>query len=1372
MVLNKRLILAGIVALIGLGFGFGVEAQSFNLWQLDQDYYIPNFENIRLGSSTDERIFDLNASTADIVTLTISGISGSTQCLTADSNGLVSGTGSACGAGGGGVGGGAFTTTTESGITIIYPTEISADVIWGSDATGTAEFWWDESANLLTLTGDLTVAGPTILATTTVNKNFSISADGSTPANPRVGAFSDLSAGEYVRFEFGDEHNAFANGYANDLQIYSYWALELVGGRQNYNAGFYGLPPNKITDAGVIIRSDTAGVGNDPSSTLPVTTFVVQATSTQWANLIALKDSDGSVMSVVDSSGRFNIGTGVTSTDYLQVVGGAKFDNATSTNSFNVNNNFMVDSSGNIVVDGTALFNGVITADDDLTFNDEILPGGSLCTNNQILRKTGADDWRCADEAAATVLDYFLSNVDSGFTDTNIMYDSEQGQAESSHASSTLPEGDDQLLFTFMTASTSTVPSFLLPGVYDIHAHFDRTGGNRTTTLYWTLTASSTDDTQTVLMTSEDSAEITNTKAAFTFHAVLAIEIDLTTGDRLVLKIYGDLGSGANTEITIFYDGDTDSHLAILTTSEVFNAIYLRQDGTKELTANWNAGSFDITASTFIGALTGNADTATALAANGGNCSAGNSPLGVDTLAAVENCFDVWTEAENTSADYLTRADFYSTTTEEIAEGGTNFYYSTQLFAGDLNSTDTDALSEGSNNFYYTEARWNSSMNGTGTLDVDIVGDVTGALTGNAQTATALAADPNDCAGSGWFAKGIVANGSSTCALIVDADIPDDITLTEFDPNVDTHGEIIAIIDNTATDVGTGVWTFAGITLAANENITLGGQTLNHDGTDFVFNDTISASTGSKIGNLTLGDGSITDSGGAISFNDENLISTGNATFTALALSGLTNCDTIDTDGVGNFVCGSDADSGGGGGENFFTWNEAGGYIYPSTTTDYLVIDAGSMGIGTTTINFSLNDASSTVAIGGYRGELGDFSTVVGYKAGQSLVDSVGGITAFGYQALKNNSSGWGENSAFGVSALRSVTSGDINTGIGWAVGQGITTGSRNVIVGGDTYPSNATGTRNTVMGVLALRVNKYGDDNVAIGESALGGLINGSNNVAIGSDAASGTDATFSNSVVIGANAGKLITTGGNNIILGYQAGNSLTSGGSNIIIGYDIEAPSNTASNQLNIGNLIFGTGIDGTGTNISSGNVGIATSTPEARLVVGNNGLGFRVNDDGNVTSTGLRLTNITGSTQCLHVDTNGEVSGTGSDCGAGGGGSNWLFDNTHYAGPILTSSSSQKIWIQDNLHASGTDNYFTGTMTVGGLVSLASDLIVSGNSTTTGDVAIGADGANQPGCIAIRGQGEWGYGRWDDAGNTMLWNTTDCTGAATSTLIIGR
>jgi hypothetical protein len=44
--------------------------------------------------------------------------------------------------------------------------------------------------------------------------------------------------------------------------------------------------------------------------------------------------------------------------------------------------------------------------------------------------------------------------------------------------------------------------------------------------------------------------------------------------------------------------------------------------------------------------ITGNAATATALAANGANCAAGEAPLGVNASGAVEGCFDVASQAE------------------------------------------------------------------------------------------------------------------------------------------------------------------------------------------------------------------------------------------------------------------------------------------------------------------------------------------------------------------------------------------------------------------------------------------------------------------------------------------------------------------------------------------------------------------------------------------------------------------------------------------------------------------------------------------------------------------------------------------------------
>lgn len=69
-----------------------------------------------------------------------------------------------------------------------------------------------------------------------------------------------------------------------------------------------------------------------------------------------------------------------------------------------------------------------------------------------------------------------------------------------------------------------------------------------------------------------------------------------------------------------------------------------------------NASTTYTSATRFFGDLTGTASLATALGANGSNCTAGQFPLGVDASGAVETCTDAWTEAENTAAAYLNTA--------------------------------------------------------------------------------------------------------------------------------------------------------------------------------------------------------------------------------------------------------------------------------------------------------------------------------------------------------------------------------------------------------------------------------------------------------------------------------------------------------------------------------------------------------------------------------------------------------------------------------------------------------------------------------------------------------------------------------------------
>jgi hypothetical protein len=163
--------------------------------------------------------------------------------------------------------------------------------------------------------------------------------------------------------------------------------------------------------------------------------------------------------------------------------------------------------------------------------------------------------------------------------------------------------------------------------------------------------------------------------------------------------------------------------------------------------------------------------------------------------------------------------------------------------------------------------------------------------------------------------------------------------------------------------------------------------------------------------------------------------------------------------------------------------------------------------------------------------------------------------------------------------------------------------GCSNVGIGTNTLQNNQAGFQNTAMGTDALVNNTNGNYNTAIGSFAMQNITEGDYNIAIGKDAAHGAVNSHAHkNIAIGYRSGyNLDTDAEKNILIGYKAGDNITTGANNIIIGYDINAPVATNNYQMSIGNLIFATDIDGTGTTISSGNVGIGTSTPGAALDV---------------------------------------------------------------------------------------------------------------------------------------------------------------------------
>jgi hypothetical protein len=253
-----------------------------------------------------------------------------------------------------------------------------------------------------------------------------------------------------------------------------------------------------------------------------------------------------------------------------------------------------------------------------------------------------------------------------------------------------------------------------------------------------------------------------------------------------------------------------------------------------------------------------------------------------------------------------------------------------------------------------------------------------------------------------------------------------------------------------------------------------------------------------------------------------------------------------------------------------------------ATTTGTLVVS----GSGTST--FSGPVSASNLLIGGAP----IFVTNGGYG---SFGLGVGGATV-------GSTSGW-FNTALGFAALNNATStGHDETGVGYAALWNTTTGSDNTAVGDQALVNNSTGSANTVMGANVEDSVSSATNTVAIGANAAnpGSPFSAQGFTVVGTGAGSGFQTGANYNTLIGYLSGSGITTGTNNTLIGANT-SPVSTGSNNIAIGYNVGLPSATASNQLNIGNFIYGTGLSGTGSTVSNGSLGIGTSSPSSRLTV---------------------------------------------------------------------------------------------------------------------------------------------------------------------------
>ena len=251
-------------------------------------------------------------------------------------------------------------------------------------------------------------------------------------------------------------------------------------------------------------------------------------------------------------------------------------------------------------------------------------------------------------------------------------------------------------------------------------------------------------------------------------------------------------------------------------------------------------------------------------------------------------------------------------------------------------------------------------------------------------------------------------------------------------------------------------------------------------------------------------------------------------------------------------------------------------------------------------------------------------------------VSITGSTTMFGTVTVNTNGQGRTISTYYGPGSTGEnifIGGGGLSSGTG---GGGSGNGSRNSAMGVDALLSNTTGYENSAVGWYALRLNSTGYSNSALGAKALSNNTEGFNNSAVGYDALLSNTTGFANSAfgfnalrsnttgfdnaAIGLSSLSSNTTGFGNCAVGIDAGRFINSGGANqtsfnsVYIGYDARASANGNGNEVVIGFSARGNGTNTATYGNSSmvkhifpaGNLGIGTTTPNARLDVNGNAI----------------------------------------------------------------------------------------------------------------------------------------------------------------------
>lgn len=334
----------------------------------------------------------------------------------------------------------------------------------------------------------------------------------------------------------------------------------------------------------------------------------------------------------------------------------------------------------------------------------------------------------------------------------------------------------------------------------------------------------------------------------------------------------------------------------------------------------------------------------------------------------------------------------------------------------------------------------------------------------------------------------------------------------------------------------------------------------------------------------------------------------GLASTTNLTVSGLNAaaCDVkSDTNGV--FSCGTDA--------------TAVGNSQWTTVSNNIWYPNGSVGLSTSSPYALLTVAATSTTGTNAPTVLFAIASSTGGTATTTLLslNNTGLLSLRGVMALVD-----GANNTF-IQAGNQTVSGTLNVGLGGSALLSLTSGAANMGIGSGALNSITSSGDNVGIGSSAL--SNMGDilsaQNIAIGSNAGANVLTASSSVLVGYLAGQGTvasgyrgataigwesgmnirsNANFN--TFVGYGSGNKVTTGANNILIGAAstvANDNLTTGSGNIKIGYNNSFPSATANNQLNIGNIIYGSNLDGTGATLSNASIGIGIASPSVNFLL---------------------------------------------------------------------------------------------------------------------------------------------------------------------------